>query len=67
MDRYRFETTITVEGARYAAGDEADASEIPAGSLVSLLRLRQVSLITPAPVAAPPAKPAAVEKTGKTK
>lgn len=58
MDRYRFETTITVEGVRYAAGDEADASEIPAGSLVSLIRLRQVSLIPAPPTVAAPAKPA---------
>lgn len=62
MDRYRFETTITVEGVRYAAGDEADASEIPAGSLVSLIRLRQVSLVPTPPAVAAPAKPA-----GKTK
>lgn len=63
MDRYRFETTITVEGVRYAAGDEADASEIPAGSLVSLIRLRQVTLVPAPPVVATPAKAAG----GKTK
>jgi hypothetical protein len=65
VDRYRFETTITVEGVRYAAGDEADASDIPAGSLVSLIRLRQVTLIPTAPIvaAATPAKAAG----GKTK
>lgn len=64
MDRYRFEQTITVEGVHYAAGDEADASEIPAGSLTSLLRLRQVSLIPP-PATTPGVKPDG--KAGKTK
>lgn len=50
--RYRITTTITVNGVPFKAGDEADDGEIPAGSLASLLRLRQAEEIRPD---APPA------------
>lgn len=41
--RYVFNVTILVDGVPYKAGQEADEGEIPAGCLVSLRRLGQVS------------------------
>lgn len=40
--RYRFTLSIVVDGKPYAAGDEADAKDIPAGCLASMVRLGQV-------------------------
>ena len=58
---FRFRTDIVVEGVPHKAGDVAPAGDLPAGSLESLLRMRQVEQYTPPPVSAP--EPAAVEPT----
>ncbi len=55
---FRFRTDIVVEGVPHKAGDVVPAGDLPAGSLESLLRMRQVEQYTPPPVSAP--EPAAV-------
>jgi len=40
--KYEFRRTITVEGVERKAGDVADVAEIPAGCLVSLMRMGDV-------------------------
>jgi len=57
---YEFLEAVVVECVPYRAGDVVPAGELPAGSLESLLRLRQVRPHTPP---APTPEPAAVEPT----
>lgn len=56
---YEFLQAVVVECVPYRAGDVVPAGEIPAGSLGSLIRLRQVRPYTPPPPA--PVPVAAVE------
>lgn len=56
MKRVQFQMTITVEGVPYKAGDEVDASDLPAGCLESMLRLGQCKDITPPKAASAQAK-----------
>lgn len=60
MKRYQFVITIAVEGVLRNAGDVATESEIPAGCLASMLRLRQV-------VELPPERPQESNKEAKKK
>lgn len=67
----RFLTSIVVEGRHYADGATVAETEIPAGSLACLLRMRQAEVVpvaatpAPPPIEVDPPKPAA-KKAAKT-
>lgn len=74
--RYRFEKTVKVAGVVRREGEVVPAADIPAGSLGSLLRMRQVSAVAddppapavpdaPAPEPPAPAAPAKRHKKRK--
>lgn len=66
----RFVSNIVVEGVPYASGDTVPEADLPAGNLVSMLRLGQVERVTdspaaPLPAGDPPAPQSAAKKASK--